>query len=157
MRPSPEREWRLLAADGNECWEARVASGTAVGADADDSLHEVVICGNETYNTFTVTLPAVPIQRARLLELHGGLADWLALPLAQWAAQPFQTTAELSDGSSGTLALSWAPSAGWILAAGATVATCRFRSASLAVHHEMVVDPTCLGLFHAELGTSLHR
>ena len=109
MRPSTDREWRLLAADGNECWEAREASGTPVGADADDSVHELVIYGNATDNAFTVSLPAIPIQRARLLELHGRLTEWLALPLAQWAAQPFQTTVELSDGPSGTLALSWAP------------------------------------------------
>ena len=128
-----------------------------VGRDPEGRLYEVVLYGNASWNTFAVALPAIPIQRAILVELRDRLASWLALPLARWAAEPFETTARLSDGPSGTLELTWGPSGRWIVSAGATVATCRFEVASLAVRHEMVVDPTCLGLFHDELSASLGR
>lgn len=85
------------------------------------------------------------------------LADWLALPMARWSTDPFETTARLSYGPTGILELTWGPTEGWIVPAGATVATCQFTVASLAVRHEMVVDPTCLSLFHDELSASLQR
>lgn len=157
ISPNAEREWRLLAADGDECWAARRGMASEVGAHPEGRLYEVVLYGNASWNEFTVALPAIPIQRARLVELRDRLAGWLALPVARWATEPFEATAKLSDGPSGTFELTWGPSKRWIVSAGATVATCRFEVASLAVHHGMVVDPTCLGLFHGELSASLER
>lgn len=71
-------EWRLLSADGPKCWQA-VRAEPAAGM-----THALALYGNDSFDAFTVVLPAVSFRTASLIELRDRLGSWLGLPLQRW-------------------------------------------------------------------------